>query len=47
MYRALVTSDMLADISGNALKVLIAMGLRARVLGGDAQGESLFRHLMA
>lgn len=47
MYRALVTSGMLADISGNALKVLVAMGLRARVLGGDAEGESLFRHLVS
>lgn len=47
LYRALVTSGMLADISGNALKVLVAMGLRARVLGGDAEGESLFRHLVS
>ena len=47
LYRALVTSGMLASISGNAFKVLIALGSRARVLGGDTQGESLFRHLMS
>ncbi len=47
IYCALASSGMLSKISGNALKVLVAMGLRAQVLGSHPQGEALFRHLIA
>jgi hypothetical protein len=47
VYRGLVTSGLLAELSGNELKVLLVLGLEARVLGGDAGAEHDFERLKA
>ena len=45
VYRGLAISGLLADLSGNELKVLLALGLEAKVLGGDPEAERHFERL--
>lgn len=47
IYRGLVTSGMLAAVTGNATKALIALGLSASPLGvGSAQSRAFFQDLV-
>jgi hypothetical protein len=45
VYRGIAISGLLADLSGNELKVLLALGLEAKVLGGDPEAERHFERL--
>jgi hypothetical protein len=45
VYRGIAMSGLLADLSGNELKVLLALGLEAKVLGGDPEAERHFERL--
>jgi hypothetical protein len=47
VYRDMGASGLLAELSGSELKVLLALGLEARVLGGDAEAERHFARLKA
>jgi hypothetical protein len=45
VYHSLVQSGLLAHLSGNEVKLLLALALEARVLGGDARAERHFARL--
>ncbi len=45
VYRDMATSGLLSELSGNELKVLLALGLEAKVLGGDPEAERHFERL--
>ena len=47
VYRGMATSGLLAELSGNEFKVLLALGLEAKVLGGDEEAERHFARLKA
>jgi hypothetical protein len=45
VYRDMAASGLLAQLSGNELKVLLVLGLEAKVLGGNAEAERHFERL--
>jgi len=47
VYCGMATSGLLAELSGNEFKVLLALGLEAKVLGGDEEAERHFARLKA